>query len=69
MERRDNYEMALREEEEALRASMGKNRGTAAASGAVLEGENKAVTPKRAPIAPRWERAQREKDKKKKQKQ
>ena len=58
MERRDNYEKALREEEEALRASMGKNR---AAVGAGDE-----AAPKQTPIAPRWARAKQEKDKKKK---
>jgi hypothetical protein len=59
MERRDNYEKALREEEEALLASMGKKP-------AALEG-SETVEIAHTPIAPRWARAQREKDKKKKQ--
>jgi hypothetical protein len=60
MERRDNYEKALREEDEALRASMGKRAdgGDAAAE--------KQVTKKPIPIASRWARAKREADKKKK---
>lgn len=64
MERRDNYEKALREEEEALRASMPKNRPTVAMPGETLD-KNPAA-PKQTPIAPRWARAKREADNKKK---
>ena len=64
MEKRDNYEKALREEEEALMVSMGKNRATTAMPGETLD-QNPA-TPKQTPIAPRWARAKREADKKKK---
>jgi hypothetical protein len=60
MERRDNYEKALREEDEALRASMGKR-----AEGGSATAE-KDATKKPTPIAPRWARAKREADKKKK---
>jgi 23S rRNA pseudoU1915 N3-methylase RlmH len=71
MERRDNYEKALREEEDALRASMSRNRAAVEASGdgdptsgETLAKEVKAT--KQTPIAPRWARAKREADKKKK---
>jgi hypothetical protein len=64
MERRDNYEKALREEEEALRASMPKNPTTTAIPGETLDKD--AAGQKHTPIAPRWARAKREADKKKK---
>lgn len=67
MERRDNYTKALREEEEALRASMGLNRkSTVGGDVTPKDAETSGTSPKQTPIAPRWERAQREKDKKKK---
>lgn len=62
MERRDNYEKALQEEEEALRASMGKNRAEVGTDSEALD----TTVPKKTPIAPRWARAKREADKKKK---
>ncbi len=64
MERRDNYEKALREEEEALRASMPGNRTVAGAGSEIPDKSTKAA--KHKPIAPRWARAKRELDKKKK---
>ena len=64
MERRNNYEKALREEDEALKASMGKNRAVVGVGG---EAPDKTMTAaKPTPIAPRWARAKREADKKKK---
>ena len=64
MERRDNYEKALREEEDALRASMTRNRAT---DGGGIEIPDKSIKPaKHTPIAPRWARAKRELEKKKK---
>ncbi len=64
MERRDNYEKALREEEEALRASMTRNRTVVGAGSEVSDKSAKAAKP--TPIAPRWARAKRELEKKKK---
>jgi hypothetical protein len=61
MERRDNYEKALREEDEALRASMGKR-----ADGSLDGTADKKAPKKPTPIASRWARAKREADKKKK---
>jgi hypothetical protein len=64
MERRDNYEKALREEEDALKVSMTRNRAVVGVSGEALD---KGSTPsKPSPIAPRWAKAKREADKKKK---
>jgi hypothetical protein len=64
MERRDNYDKALREEEDALKASMTRNRPDAEVGG---EGtDKKAAATKPTPIAPRWAKAKREADKKKK---
>jgi len=70
MERRDNYEKALREEEDDLRASMSRNRAVVEVSGDGHAGSGetlaKEVTArKHTPIAPRWARAKREADKKK----
>lgn len=63
MERRDNYEKALREEEDALAASMTRTRPV----GVDGEAAPRNMTPaKPGPIAPRWARAKREADKKKK---
>lgn len=68
MERRDNYGKALREEEEALRASMGKSRATGENVGDATRAQD--ATPaahKQTPIAPRWAaHAKREADRKKK---
>ena len=64
MEKRDNYEKALREEEEALRASMTRNGTVAVAGGEVMDKKTTATKP--TPIAPRWAKAKREADKKKK---
>ncbi|MFZ3266703.1 MAG: hypothetical protein WA172_22050 [Terriglobales bacterium] len=64
MERRDNYEKALREEEDALRTSMTRNRTVVGAGSEVSDKSTKAA--KHTPIAPRWARAKRELDKKKK---
>ena len=64
MERRDNYEKALREEEDALRASMTRNRVIAGVGGEALDKNTPSAKP--TPIAPRWARAKREADKKKK---
>jgi hypothetical protein len=62
MEKRDNYEKALREEEDALRASMTRKK-----AGAGTDGETANAKPaKPTPIAPRWARAKRELEKKKK---
>jgi hypothetical protein len=63
MERRDNYEKALREEEEALTASMSRTRAIGADGQAVPQ---TTIPAKPRPIAPRWARAKREADKKKK---
>ncbi|MGA2005258.1 MAG: hypothetical protein ABSG70_17865 [Terriglobales bacterium] len=68
MERRDNYDKALREEEEALGASMGKSRGTGENLGdATRVPVANLATHKQTPIAPRWAaHAKREADRKKK---
>jgi hypothetical protein len=63
MERRDNYEKALREEEDALAASMTRTPSVGVDGKAAPKNT---IPAKPRPIAPRWARAKREADKKKK---